>query len=145
MEVDADVDIVARRSCRSSANLLDGVLHLGRRLDVARRRGRFAGPGLERGEALRFMSALHLLRRARVRVDADPVARRPAEQFVHGHAERLALDVPQRLVDAAQRAGENRAAAIERVPVDRLPVMHHGARILADQVRLDLFDGRLRR
>ena len=73
-----------------------------------------------------------------MRVDADPVAGRSAEQLVDRHAERLALDVPQRLVDAAEGAGQNRAAAIERVPVNRLPVVRHAPRILAHQVRLNL-------
>ena len=62
-----------------------------------------------------------------MRVDADAVARRAAEQFVDRDAERLALDVPQRHVDAAEGAGEDRAAAIEGVAVDRLPVVDHGA------------------
>ena len=78
-------------------------------------------------------------------VDADPVARRAAEQLVDGHAQGLALDVPEGHVDAAQGAGQDRAAAVEGVAVDRLPVVDDLARVLADEVGLDLLDRRRRR
>ena len=76
-----------------------------------------------------------------MRVNADAIPRRPAEEFVDRHSERLPLDVPEGLIDAAQDAGEDRAAAIEGVAVDCLPMVRDGARVFADQVRLDFFDG----
>ena len=76
-----------------------------------------------------------------MRVDSHPVTRWPAEQFVNRHAQRFALDVPQGLIDAAQRAGQDRAATIERMPINSLPVVHYAPRIFADQIRLYLFDG----
>ena len=124
---------------RSSANCSAAYCDRRRRFDVARR-ALLRRSGLERGEALGH-ARFQRVHAVAVRVDADAVARRSAEQFVNRHAQRLALDVPQRLIDAAERAGQDRAAAIERVAVDGLPVMHHAARIFADQVRLDLLDG----
>ena len=70
-------------------------------------------------------------------VDADSVAGRAAEQVVDRHAEHLALDVPERHVDAARDRRLDRAAAIEGAAMDRLPVVHDPRRILADQVVAD--------
>ena len=50
-----------------------------------------------------------------------------------GHAQRLALDVPQRLVDAGERAHQHRPAAIEAAAVEHLPVVLDPERVLADQ------------
>ena len=99
------------------------------------------GTGLEGGKAL-GLALLDSLRRAGVRIDAHAGAGRAAEQFINGHAERLALDVPKRLVHAADGAGEDRPAAIERVPIHRLPVMRDRARVFADQIRREFLDGR---
>ena len=77
-----------------------------------------------------------------MRVDADPVARWPTEQFVDGHAEQFSFDVPERLLDAAQRAGQNRAAAIKGMTINRLPVMNNIAGIFPNQIGGDLFDSR---
>ena len=46
------------------------------------------------------------------------------------------------MFDAAERAGEDRAAAVEGVPVHGLPVVHDARGVLADQVGLQLRDGR---
>ena len=73
-------------------------------------------------------------------VDADAIARWPAQELVDRHPQRLALDIPERHVDPAQRAGQDGAASIERVAVNRLPVMHHAPRVLPQQVGLDLLD-----
>ena len=124
---------------RSSANLLGGVADLGRASRRSAPAAAWPGPVLKAVKP-RPSSSLICLGRAGVGVDADPVARRAAEQLVDRHAQRLALDVPQGHVDAAQGAGQDRPAAIEGVAVDGLPVMHHLARVLADQVRLDLLD-----
>src|ERR1700709_1990035 len=74
-------------------------------------------------------------------IDANAVAHGAAEQLVNRNAERLAFDVPQGLIDAAQSAGEDGAATIERMAIDGLPVFSNRARILAHQVRFNLFDG----
>ena len=57
-------------------------------------------------------------------VHPDAVARRAAEQVVDRHAEHLALDVPERHVDAARDRGLDRTAAIEGAAMDGLPVVH---------------------
>ena len=74
-------------------------------------------------------------------VHADAVAGGAAEEFVDRNAQGLAGQVPQGLLDAAQGAGEDRAAAVEGVPVHGLPVMHDPGRVLADQVGFELGDG----
>ena len=54
-------------------------------------------------------------------VDPHPVTHRPAEQAVDRHVQRLAGDVPQRLVNTGDRRGEHRAAAVEVRLGHRLP------------------------
>ena len=54
----------------------------------------------------------------------------------------LAFDVPESLFDTAQHAGEDRAAAVERVTINGLPVMHNIARVFANQIRCDLLHSR---
>ena len=125
---------------RSSANLLGGVADLRRGSRRSGRAGVVAGLVLKAVKP-RASGGLDPLGAAGVGVDADPPPGRAAEQLVDRHAERLALDVPEGHVDAAQGAGQDRAAAVEGVAVDRLPVMDDLARVLADQVRLDLLDG----
>ena len=41
-------------------------------------------------------------------IHSNPLPGRTSQQLVDGNLQRLALDVPKRLVDAAQRAGEDR-------------------------------------
>src|SRR5207245_7308658 len=84
------------------------------------------GPGkrvdLDRGEAARdrFLRHRRFRRRRRgagipaVRVDADPLATRPAEQAHHGHAQALTGQVPERLLEPADRAPEIHGAALPR-------------------------------
>ena len=68
------------------------------------------------------------------RVDPDPVAHRAAQQLVHRHAQRLALDVPQRLVDAGERAHMDRRRR-DRSRRDTAPSSDpRSARVLADQI-----------
>ncbi len=138
MEVDGDVDVVAD-GLAQLREPFGGVLHRGRRLDVARRPA-LGRAGLERREARAPCPVSSSSGVPAWAVDADAVARRAAEQLVDRHAQRLALDVPERQVDAAESAGEDRTAAVEGVPVNRLPVVRDPPRILADQVRLDLLD-----
>jgi len=49
-----------------------------------------------------------------VGVDADALAARPAQQRVHGHAVALPRDIPQRLLEAADRAPEIHGPALGR-------------------------------
>ena len=80
-------------------------------------------------------------RRPAVRpVHRDGVPRRAAEELVDGHAERLRLEVEQRVLDASERLCDHRAGALARgaieIPVDRLD----GPRIAADDERREVFD-----
>ena len=78
---------------------------------------------------------------ADVGVNANAIAGGAAEEFVNGNAEQFAFDVPEGLFDAAERAGEDGAAAIERVAIDGLPMVDNVARIFADQVGFDFGHG----
>ena len=126
-------------SLRSSANF-SAAYWTSAGVSTYRGRRRLGRLRLEGGKAL-CQAPLDRIYAVRMGVDAHPLPRRAAEQLVDRHAQRLALDVPQGHVDAAQGAGEHRAAAIEGVAVDRLPVMDHLARVFAHQVRLDFLDG----
>src|SRR5690606_7125797 len=62
------------------------------------------------------------------------------KQFTHRNAKCLALDVPQRLIDAGERAHVDRSAAVETAAVEHGPVILDVARVFADQVIGQLFD-----
>src|SRR6185437_9393029 len=62
------------------------------------------------------------------------VAHEPTEQLVHRHAERFALDVPERLVDAGDGAHEHRTAAVERAAIHGLPMIIDPCGVLANQL-----------
>src|SRR4029450_13050757 len=49
-------------------------------------------------------------------IDVDRVARWAPEELVHGNAERLSLQVEQRILDAADRLLDDRAGALARRP-----------------------------
>ena len=68
-----------------------------------------------------------------VRVALAVVARRAAEQLVHRQPQRLALDVPQREVERAERVGLLAARRIEPGDVRLLPDRLDPERVLADQ------------
>src|SRR5438445_9018835 len=97
------------------------------------------GTGLESGEAKRDL-LLEPFRAAGVGVNADTLPGRATQEFVDRDAQRLAFDVPQGLIDAAERACQDRPASVKRMTVDCLPVVYHLPWVLADQVRLDLLD-----
>ncbi len=118
--------------------LLDSVIDKRLVIDDASRPF-LCGPGLECRESLRFLP-LDILRSAGMRIDADPLPRRSAEELVNRNAQRLPLDVPKRLIDAAERAGQNRAAPIKGVTINGLPVMRHRARVFSNQVRFHFLD-----
>ena len=61
--------------------------------------------GLERGEA-HLDELLDVLGSGTSLVDSDAIAGRTAEQLVDWHPQRLAREVPKRLLDAAQGAGK---------------------------------------
>ena len=75
-------------------------------------------------------------------VDPDAVAHLAAEQFVAGHAERLGLDVEQRVLDGAERqrhhAAGGRPRCGKQFGVD--PLMLKG--VLADHARRQPLDRR---
>jgi hypothetical protein len=75
------------------------------------------------------------------RVDADLVAHLAAEQVADRHAQMLALDIPQGLVDPGQGAHVHRATAIEAAAVEHSPDVFDIARVLADQVIGQFFHG----
>src|SRR6185295_20325443 len=61
------------------------------------------------------------------------VTRRSAEQLVHRHAERLALDVPEREVERAERVRLLAARRVEPRDVHFLPDRFGVERVLADE------------
>ena len=95
-------------------------------------RGELRRPGhLERARA----------RRAAMRpVHRDRLARRPAEELVDGDAERLGLEVEQRVLDPGDRLRDDRARALPggavEIPVDRLD----RSRIAPDDERREILD-----
>ncbi len=60
-------------------------------------------------------------------------------------AERLALDVPERLVDARDRAHVDRTTAIEAAAIHDVPVVFDQEGVLADQIVFQFVDGGLHR
>ena len=67
-------------------------------------------------------------------IDAHLAAHRTTQQRMHRLAQYLALDVPQRLVDARQRAHVKGAATVEAAAIQHGPVIFDGGRVFADQV-----------
>ena len=68
-----------------------------------------------------------------------------AEELVHGHAVRLPGDVPQRLIQSADRGVEHNAATPESVTEHRLPQVLDPRGILTDQMARHFLDGGLDR
>jgi len=77
---------------------------------------------------------------ARVLVDADAFPAPAPQQLIHGDAERLALDVPQGMIDRAQRREEHCASRKARTKVDPLPDSLNVQRIQTDQPILEVVD-----
>src|SRR5699024_6393193 len=75
------------------------------------------------------------------RIRADTIPHLPTEQLIHRLAERLALDVPQCLIDARDRTHENGATAVEATAVHDRPQVLDVRRILADEQVGELIDG----
>src|SRR5436190_17208357 len=72
-----------------------------------------------------------------VGINTDFVAGGTTKQFVNWNAQKFPFDVPEGLFDAAQHARKDRAAAIKRMTINRLPVKHDKSRILSDQIRFE--------
>ena len=73
-----------------------------------------------------------------VRVDQDAVARRAAEELIHRHVQRLALDVPQRHVHGRDRRHRHRTAPPVGAFVEVLPGIFDASRVAPDQQRRDV-------
>src|SRR6218665_3196601 len=74
---------------------------------------------------------------------SPPVPHQAAEQLVYRDAERLALDVPQGLIDAGDGAHEDRSATVKARTLHHLPAVIDACRVLPDQVRLQFMHCRL--
>ncbi|MNV12343.1 hypothetical protein D3C71_1029410 [compost metagenome] len=68
------------------------------------------------------------------RIHADLVPHLTTQQIADRNAQRLALDVPQRLVDTGQGAHVDRAATVEAAAIEHGPDVFDVARVFADQV-----------
>ena len=66
-------------------------------------------------------------------IGADPVAHLAAEHLPGRNAERLALEVPQRLLEPGERRHQHRAAAVEAAAIGDLPDVLDPARVMADE------------
>ncbi len=135
MEIDRQADFAADRIAHG-LHVFQYVGHLLVGVDELHLLGRVH---LDRGEPARhrFLRRARGVRRAvaaNPRVHPDPVAHLAAEQRMHRHAQRLAVDIPQRLVDPGQRAHQHRPAAVETAAIQHVPVILDQARILADEV-----------
>jgi hypothetical protein len=75
------------------------------------------------------------------RIHANLVAHLTAQQIADRHAKGLALDVPQRLIDAGQRTHVDRAATVEAAAVEHGPDVFDVAWVFADQVVGQFLDG----
>src|SRR4029078_4682448 len=73
-------------------------------------------------------------------VDAGLVAGLAAKQLVDGHAERLALDVPEGDVDGRDRAHDGRTPEVPGA-VHNVPVVLDPRWVLPDEVVAELGDG----
>src|SRR5674476_174973 len=73
-------------------------------------------------------------------VHPDPVSDRTSEQLMDRDAQRLALDVPQRLVYAGHGAAQDRTTAVETALGEHLPVILNARGIAADEVLRELVD-----
>ncbi len=77
-----------------------------------------------------------------VGVDADLVAELAAHQFVDRHAQRLALEIPERDLDAGQRRDQRaaRAAVEDMRPAHLLKDGVDGKRVAADELLFQVAD-----
>ena len=71
-------------------------------------------------------------------VDEHGFARRPAKKLIDRRAKRLALDVPQRCIDGADRRHRHGTPTPVRAGVEVLPRVFDAARVAADEQRHDV-------
>ena len=140
VDLDAEVHLGPDRLAQQ-AHRLDGVVHLLRmrlvvwrglvlveqRVEVAECGEAFMLQAHGLGDQRVACAALH------VAVEARLVAHPAAEEFVDGHAEVLALDVPQRDVDRRDRAADGAAGEVVGAQHD-IPVVLDRHRVAADEV-----------
>ncbi len=73
-----------------------------------------------------------------VRVAHHPIAHAPTQQVVDRHTQRLAADVPQRLVDGRDGRRENALGGEEAAAEELLPDVLDALRGLPDEKRLEV-------
>ncbi|MNO95535.1 hypothetical protein D3C76_871800 [compost metagenome] len=142
MEVDADADVRPHRIThggdvgQGQVDLVEGIEEL----------QLFGAVHFHRGEppADRFFRSTRGVGRAVAadpRIHADLVPHLATQQVTDRHTQRLALDVPQRLVDTGQGAHVDRAATVEAAAIEHGPDVFDVARVFADQVVGQFFNG----
>ena len=135
MEIDGDAEAPARRPAYG----IDALEHRVDLLVAVHVLQLFRRVHFNRRKALRLLF-LRRVRHVAGAVAADPAvnanlfAACAAHQLVNRRAEALALDVPQRLVDARDRAHEDAAAPVERAAIKRVPDILDLRRVAADEI-----------
>jgi hypothetical protein len=140
VDLDQQVDAVAHHLAHAPG-VVDGVAHLldvGLEVDLVValvQEGIQVAEGVEAGFHLGLAFHQHLVDAVLVdvAVDARLGARRPAQQLVDRHVERLALDVPQGDVDRRDGGVLGQAGEVAEA-VHHVPVMLDGEGVLALQV-----------
>ena len=142
MEVDTDAEVLTG-GFPDRLDVLDDLVDLGVRVDELQLLG---GVHLHGGEAavLRLECGgrgIAWAVSADPRVGADPIPDLPAEELMHRLAKRLALDVPQCLIDSGDRTHEDGTTAVEATAVHDRPQVLDVRRILADEQVGELING----
>ena len=151
MEVDHDVDVGADRVAQRADHVGDAnrplvgrhVVRVGNADDldgVVACLGDDAPALDDRGDGVGLVDRLHVAK-AEMGVGAQIVAHLAAEQAPDRHAERLAENVPERDLDAADGRHALDPEAPEAVPGQDLVALLDVAGILPDQQRLEILDG----
>ena len=140
VKVDGNVHVGATGFAQGG-KIIDGVLD---ELGVLDNVGRVLMGNARFNNRVAFgLSFLHVLGIAGPAVYPNPVAGGAAQQFVDGHVQQFAFDVPQGVVNAAQRTGQDGATPVKSVAVNGLPVVDYRPWVFPDQVRLHFLDGGL--
>ena len=74
-------------------------------------------------------------------IDFDPVAALAPEQIINRHAQRFALDVPHRLFNPGDCAGQDRTAAVEAGTIHLLERILNICGAVPDQLVAEFFHG----
>ena len=142
MEVQRKVHIVTDRVAQRGA-AVEHLLYLLVGVDVVQLLGGVHLHGRVALVALFAHGRRHVVRSvaANPAVYPQAVAAQPAQQFVHRHAQRAPLDVPQRLVDARDGAHDLRPATVKACAIHRLPQVLNAPRVFAQEVIAQLLHG----